>query len=236
MKKVAVILLMASSLVMAGMAEAAKPRKRTRNANRVGAYGSAMVGLTTYSGDHSQNEEELTSSLVNSGFPSQGVTASTEETDFGYQAAFGYRFNRYFAAEISLAQFGDLRSTASGELDFGEGFVPTALHLTFSVGGPLISGVAILPINDRFELFGRAGVLFGTSQLEVSSRIDGETGGFGSAKGDSTNVVFGLGGAWNINQLYSVRLEYLHLGKVGESNGSGREELNSINIGMMIRF
>lgn len=236
MKNVWVVSLMAASLLMAGMAEAAKPKKRTRNANRIGPYGSAVVGWSTYGGDHAQDEEELTSSLVNSGFPAQNVTASTEENDLGYQAAFGYRFHRYMAIEVALAQFGELRSTASGELNFGNGFVPTSLHLTFRVGGPVFSMVGILPVSDRFEVYGRAGILFGASDLEISSTIDGQSGGFGSAKGDSTNAVFGVGTAWHINQVYTVRAEYLNCGAVGENNGSGREELSALSLGLVIRF
>ena len=37
MKRVTVVLLVAISVAFAGFAEAAKPKKRTRNANRVGA-------------------------------------------------------------------------------------------------------------------------------------------------------------------------------------------------------
>ncbi len=236
MKKAAVVLLMAASLLMAGMAEAAKPKKRTRNANRIGAYGSVMAGHSTYGGDHTQDENVLIASLENAGVPFQNVTASTKDSDIGYQAAFGYRFARHFAFEVALAQFGDLRSTGRGELDFDEGFVPTSLTRKFSVGGPIFSMVGILPINQSFELFVRAGFLFAATQLQISSRIDGQSGGFGSAKGDSNNAVLGLGAAWHFNQAYSVRAEYLNLGKVGENNGSGREDLSAINLGVVIRF
>ena len=59
MKKLSVILLVVVSFAFAGFAEAAKPKKRTRNANRVGAYGGALVGQSSFAGDQTENEAGL---------------------------------------------------------------------------------------------------------------------------------------------------------------------------------
>src|SRR5687768_13278763 len=99
MKKIPVIALMVVSLMFAGFAEAAKPKKRSRNANRVGAYGTASIGNTTFNGNHDQNEQDLVDFLNNQGLPVRGVTSDTDDSDIGYQLGFGFRFSRYFAAE-----------------------------------------------------------------------------------------------------------------------------------------
>src|SRR5678816_3110530 len=97
MKKASVIVLVVVGLMFAAYAEAAKPKRRTRNANRVGPYAGALLGMSTYTGDQ----------------------------DVGYAAQFGYRFNRYIAAEFALRQFGDLHSSARAEINRnGLGFVP----------------------------------------------------------------------------------------------------------------
>ena len=236
MKKLSVIVLTVFSLALASYAEAAKPRKRSRNANRVGAYGAALAGFSTFKGDHAQNEIDLVQLLNNQGIPAQNVVGSTDDTDIGYQAAFGYRFNRYLAAELGLAQYGELTTTASGEVDVGQGFVPAALDLTFSVGGPVISMIGILPVSEKFEFYARAGVLFASAERELSSRLDGQSGGFGSAKGDSTEAVLGVGFSWNINQIYSIRAEYQKVGEVGQQERTGTEELDVIALGLVVRF
>lgn len=236
MKKVTVVLLVAISVAFAGFAEAAKPKKRTRNANRVGPYGVGFVGQSHYTSDQSQNEQDLLDTLINTGEPTQNLSASTEDTDIGYNATFGFRFNRYFAAELGLAQFGSVESTAKGELDFGGGFVPTSLKLSFSAGGPMISAVGFLPLNDKFELFGRVGYLFTSSERELTSNVDGQSGGFGSAKGDSQDLVLGVGAAFNFNQVYSVRLEYQQLDELGQDERTGLEDLNVIGLGVVVRF
>jgi opacity protein-like surface antigen len=236
MKKITVILLVVVGVAFAGYAEAAKPKKRSRNANRVGAYGVGFIGQSNFTSDQTRNEQDLIDTLENTGNPTQNVSASTEDTDIGYNATFGYRFNRYIAAELGLAQFGEVKSTARGELDFGNGFVPTSVSLTFSAGGPMMSVIGILPINDKLELFGRLGYLFTSSERELTSSVDGQTGGFGSAKGDSQDVVLGAGAAFHFNQVYSLRFEYMQLDELGQDSRSGLEDLNVIGVGFLVRF
>jgi opacity protein-like surface antigen len=236
MKKVSIIVLVVFSLAFAGLAEAAKTKKRTRNANRVGAYGGLLVTQADYSSDQSANEQDLIDTFNTQGVPSQNVTASTKSDPVGYQAAFGYRFTRYFAAELGLAQYGKLKSTAKGQLDFGDGFLPASLSLSFKTGGPLFSAIGMLPVGEKFELFGRVGYLFASSDRTLSSEVDGQTGGGGTAKGDSQNLVIGVGVTYNINTVYSIRAEYQKLNDVGESSRTGTEDLSLIGIGFIVRF
>jgi opacity protein-like surface antigen len=236
MKKISVILLVVLGVALAGFAEAAKPKKRTRNANRIGPYGGALVGYSMYSGETDDLEAALRQTLINSGAAIQNLSSSTEDTDIGYQAMFGYRFHRFFSAELSLAQFGSLSSTAKADMDFGDGFVPTSVKLSFTAGGPMISAIGILPIGDKFEFFGRLGYLFTSSEREFTSRIDGESGSFGSSKGDSQDPVYGVGFAWHINQVYSIRGEFQKLDSLGEATRSGEEDVTVAGIGLTVRF
>jgi OOP family OmpA-OmpF porin len=234
MKKLSIILLVVASAACGGFAEAAK--KRTRNANRVGPYAGALIGYSKYSGDQSLNEAGLRDTLNGTGAPIQNLTSSTKDTSVGYQAMFGYRFHRYFAAELGLAQYGSLSSTARADMDFGGGFVPASVTLKFTAGGPVISGIGILPIGEKFELFGRLGYLFTSSERELSTRVDGQNGSFGSAKGDSQDLVYGVGFAWHVTPAYSARAEFQKLNQVGQENRTGAEDLTVIGLGIMVRF
>jgi hypothetical protein len=236
MKNVSVVLLAAFSIAFAALADAA-PKKRTRNANRVGPYGMGFFGQSNWTTDQSENELDLIDTIEGTEADVEDLTTSSEDTDMGYNLTFGYRFNRYVAAELGLVQFGAVESVARANMDFGDGngFVPVSLKLSFSAGGPMVSALGILPINDQFEFFGRVGYLFTSSDRELTSRVDGQRGGFGSAKGDSQDVVLGVGAAWHFNQVYSARLEYQRL-EVGEENVSGVEELNVIGVGVVVRF
>ena len=237
MKNKLVVLLTVLGLAMAGYAEAAKPKKRTRNANRIGPYAVGFVAQTSYTSDMSE-DEALAVDFLESVEPLaiQNLTSSTDDSGVGYQAAFGYRFLRNLAAEISLVQLGKATSRASADMDFGSGVVPANLALSFNAGGPMVSVIGILPVNDRFELFGRAGFLFTSAKREVRLRVDGQNAGFASAKGESQDLVFGVGASYNVNQMYAVRLEYLKLDDLGEREVSGTEDADQIGLGIVVRF
>jgi hypothetical protein len=239
MKKSLVIVLAGLGLAFSGYAEAAKPKKRSRSANRIGAYGGVHVGQTTYSADGAPAiVADLEDTLIDAGVASQNLSSAIEDTDIGYQATFGYRFHRYFAAELSLAQFGSMVSSARADVDFddGSGFLPTKVKVSYTVGGPIMSVIGILPFNDKFELYGRLGYLFASSQQEFSASIDGENAGGGSVKGDSQDAVLGLGFSWHINQVYSIRGEYQQIDSVGDASRTGEEDMKIFALGLVIRF
>ncbi len=235
MKNFPVVLLAVVSIAFAGFADAA-PKKRTRNANRIGPYGMGMLSQSNWTSDQAGAEQFVVDFLIDTENPVRNITTSSEEKDVGYNATFGYRFSRYFAAEVALAQFGEVSSTAESEMDFGDGFEPTTLKMTFSAGGPMISGLGILPLNDHFEFFGRVGYLFASSERELTSRVSGDRGSLGGIKGDSTDLVLGVGAAYHFNQVYSVRVEYQKIDEVGEEDNSGVEDLSVIGVGVVIRF
>jgi OmpA-OmpF porin, OOP family len=237
MKDVSVILLVVSSLLLAGMAEAA-PKKRTRNANRVGPYAGALISQTSYTGDQNINEQQVINYLEQQGVTFDNVTTETEDTDIGYEAIFGYRFNRYIAGEFGLLQVGDLTNTIRGDYDAGTGagIVPASVSFKYNFGGPIIAVVGILPLGDKFELYGRAGVLFASADRDATARIDGDGQQLGGIKGDSTEVVYGIGASFHINVMYSIRAEYMRFDEVGDPSTTGTEDLNNISIGLTVRF
>ena len=235
MKKISVIVLVVIGLMFSAYAEAAKPAKRrTRNANRVGPYAGALIGMNTYTGDQSAAEADLESSF--NGVPTQNLAIGTDEKDVGYAAQFGYRFNRYVAAEFALAQYGDLTSTSRADVDLGSGFTPASINLGFHTGGPMMSAIGILPLNDKFEFYARVGALFASSERSFVIKVNGDTTSFGSSKGESTEIVYGAGAAWHVNQMFSIRAQFEKLDKVGDPTKTGTEDISSASIGLIVRF
>lgn len=237
MTNTSIIVLAVFSLAFAGLAEGASPKKRTRNQNRIGPYGAGFVGQTTYKGDQTDNEQALEDILTFNDIPFQNLQSSTEQSDIGYQLTFGFRFHRFFAAELGLVQYGDMVSKATGDLDYGDGngFVPAKVTYGYHVGGILISGLGILPVTDKFEVYGRLGYLLANSQREFTSKAEGQPSFGGSAKGDSQDPVYGLGLGWNINVMYTIRAEYQKIDEVGSSS-TGTEDLDNISLGVIVRF
>jgi opacity protein-like surface antigen len=234
MKKVSVIVLVIVGLMFAAHADAARPKHRTRNANRIGPYAGALVGSNRYTSDQSATESDLESSFV--GIPTQNLAIGTEEKDIGYQAAFGYRFNRYLATEFELAEYGDLVSTARADVDLGTGFLPVSINIGFHVGGPKLTAIGILPLGERFEIYGSAGALFASTKREFTVRVNGDKTSFGSVKGDSTEIVLGIGAAFHVNQMYTIRAQIERIDEVGDENRTGTEDITVASLGLIVRF
>lgn len=238
MKKLLIVVLAGMSVAFAGFADAA-PKKRTRNANRIGPYAGALVGYSKFAAENAEADEAaLEDALVGTGGTIENLTLGTEDNDIGYQAMFGYRFHRFFAAELGLAQFGSMESTARADMDFddGAGVVPVNVKLSFSAGGPIVSAIGILPINEKFEVFARVGYMFTASEREFSAKIDGDSAGLGGVKGDSQDPVYGIGFAWNLNQVYSIRGEFQKLDSLGDLRRTGEEDLTVMGLGFFVRF
>jgi OmpA-OmpF porin, OOP family len=238
MTKKSIIVLAVVSLAFAGLAEAAAPKKRTRNQNRIGPYGAAFVGQTSYKGDQTDNEQALEDILTFNDIPFQNLESSTDAEDIGYQLTFGYRFQRFFAAELGLVQYGEMVSSANGELDFGDGngFTPAKVTYGINVGGVLFSALGIFPITDKFEVYGRLGYLLANSKREFTSKVEGQATLSGSAKGDSQDPVYGVGIGWNINVMYTIRAEYQKVSDIGNSDTGSTEDLDFISLGLIVRF
>ena len=240
MKKVSVIVLVIVGLVFAGYAEAAKPKKRTRNANRVGPYAGLMVGQTSFPNDHTADEDFIVSVYTDDNIEFQNLEISTDDSDIGYTAVFGYRFTRYIAAEFGLAQYGNLTTSATADITFLDdedpAFVPSTLKNEYSAGGPVFSMIGILPFGDKFELFGRAGALFSSSQRDRVLKIEGETAAYGRSKGDSVEVIYGAGLSYHINQMYTVRAELQRIDGLGEEPQTDEQDIVFATLGFVVRF
>jgi opacity protein-like surface antigen len=231
MKNSPLMVFLSLSLALAGVASAASPKKPPAyNQNRLGPYAVGMVGMTNYTSDQSFTEDILLS-FMTQGSPSQNLEASTDDSDIGFHAQFGYRFHRFFAAEFGLLQFGDLTTKGSGNVDFdGVGnFQSTTGTFRFHPNGFLISALGVLPLGEKFEAFGRLGYLFTNAEREASIKVEGDTVLAGSFTDDSQELVYGIGLGFNFNQVYSVRAEY-------QFTDVSDEELNFLSLGLQVRF
>lgn len=237
MKMSPTLVFVSLALVCGGIAGAATPKKPpSYNQNRLGPYAVGSIGTTSYTSDQAGNEGFLLD-FMTQGSPAQNLDASSDDSDFGYQAQFGYRFHRYFAAELGLLMFGDLTTKASGDVDYDETgeFVPVESTLRFHPNGLLLSALGILPVGTKFEVFGRVGYLFANAEREIVIRTTNQTLLDGSFQDDTTELVYGLGLVFNLNQVYSLRAEYQFADNVG-SDGVGFEDLNFLALGFQMRF
>jgi len=237
MKMSPTLLFVSLAVLCVGAAGAATPKKPPAyNQNRLGAYAVGSIGMTSYTSDQAGTEDFLLD-FMTQGSPAQNLQASTDDSDFGYQAQFGYRFHRFFAAEIGLLKFGDLTTKGSGDIDYDEtgNFEQVDATFKYHPNGLLMSAIGIVPLGTRFEVFGRLGYLFSNVEREIVIKTPTETLLNGSFRDDTTEVLYGLGLVFNINEAYSLRAEYQFADEVG-SDSVGVEDFNFLSLGFQMRF
>lgn len=110
-----------------------------------------------------------------------------EDEDTGFKVFGGYQFHRNFAIEANYTIYGDAEDSVAGvntEVEFD----------TFGV-----SLVGIVPIAERFDLFGKLGFAYWDAEVKALGLSDDE---------DGTDLSYGLGARFNFNEKVSVRAEY----------------------------
>lgn len=122
-----------------------------------------------------------------------------DEVDAGFSATVGYRVNRYLAAEVSYADFGEYEVTQ--HYSFG------ITRYELGVRGPSVSVLGSLPLGERWKLFLRGGVLF--SDQEASIKVTSDSPSSTPDRNFSDEVVIaGAGVQWSFTPRWTARLEY----------------------------
>jgi len=139
---------------------------------------------------------------------------SCDETDTGWKFLGGIQVNRNFAVEFSYIDWGKI--SAEGTL---LGFPARITGDATSFG---VAAVGILPLNDRFSLFGKAGVLM----TEAEARVEA---GFSSASesDDATELHIGVGALFNLTDRWQIRAEW---------ERAQDSKLDLISVGVQFRF
>jgi opacity protein-like surface antigen len=113
----------------------------------------------------------------------------------------GYRLTRHFAVELGYSDFGD--ATTSGFIN------GVASRLKTSAKAVELVGLAILPLGDRFSIYGKLGAF----------RYDADgtaTGGLVDSRSDKgTELTYGVGAEYNFNPQFGVRAEFQRYLDVG---------------------
>ncbi|MCZ6536685.1 MAG: outer membrane beta-barrel protein, partial [Gammaproteobacteria bacterium] len=124
----------------------------------------------------------------------------------------GYEFADYWGAEVGIMDFGEAKSgTAKVEIG-GIDFVATGTY----------------PINDQFDVFAKVGVYFLDADLTDPLGVSQDT--------DNSDLTFGIGASYNIDEQFSVRAEWQLFKDVGEQAVTGISDLEYWSVGVVYGF
>lgn len=159
----------------------------------------------------------------------------------------GYRWGKYFAAEIGYANLGEASYRLPIDVDFtvtdpagiliGAGTFPAERAMVSTSAGPTISAIGMLPVGQRFDLQVRAGIYL--ADTRVTNRIRdvefAQNVAHRRVDASQTELLAGIGGSWNINENFSLRAEYQKFFDVGDDEKTGESDIDVINLSVLFK-
>lgn len=134
----------------------------------------------------------------------------------GLRIGGGYRFTQNIGVEVNYAQSGNSSNFVGGG--------------NYKVDTIQLAAVGTYPINPMFDVFAKLGV--SNNKVSFSSPAACSAG----ATCNKTDLMFGIGAQYNINQQWGVRLMYEDLGKTTKSVPGGDVGVSTISLGGVYAF
>ena len=138
-----------------------------------------------------------------------------DESDNTFGLTAGYQFNPYFGVELSYIDLGEI----SGHLNLDElipgGFgISTDSNIEASASTLNAGVVGFLPLSPKFTLLGKVGLSFWEAETKYSYEVVDDFTGFvfeeeqGKTDEDGTDLYYGIGARYNINEQMYVGTDY----------------------------
>lgn len=189
-------------------------------AQDAGWYGGASLGRSAATID----DARINSSLLGSGFSATAITDDDRST--GFKAFGGYRINKNFAVEGGYFDLGKFGYTAVT--------VPAGtLNGSIKLRGLNLDLVGIVPLTEKFSVFGRAGLnhaqardsFSGTGAVLVTNPNPSKT---------ATHYKLGLGLQYALTESLAVRAEAERY-RINDAVGN-RGHVDLVSVGLIYRF
>ena len=145
--------------------------------------------------------------------------SSCDDSDTAWKVFGGYQFNRNFAVEFGYTDLGEASASAPGAS-------ATAESTAFEV-----SAVGMLPLADRFSIFGRIGLHM--SDTDARATLGSVSG---STSESNTGLTFGIGARYDFTKNLGVRAEWQRYADVGGDDVGGEFDVDVISIGVIWKF
>ena len=179
-----------------------------------------------------QAQADINNAQIDASFRALGAaTALTTSDDrvYAWKIGAGYQFSRHFALEASYANFDDFSTTTTTT-------GPTGTFLG-AIDGKAYSldAVGILPVNPNFDLFAKVGLQY----WDVDTRYTAVVGSSAAAinrSDDGTDWKFGVGARWNFTPSFGIQLEWERYNDVGNSNTTGKSDIDMVTVGLRWKF
>ena len=192
------------------------------------SYAQWYVGASAGKSDIKFDDAAQSDQFLDLGFDNPRTTSSNRDT--GFRAFGGYQLHKYVAAELTYVDL--------GRFNFRTDVTPTGtLSGLTKISGVELSVLGTVPVTDRFSVLARVGAFAAETKTSytgtgsIQTQTDGET-----QKKKGTQVSYGAGVSYMIDQNVSVRGEWSRFTKLGDVLTGGKTDANLYSVGLVYRF
>lgn len=172
---------------------------------------------------------------VDFAFNEAGTTESKDNTKTGGKGFVGYDFNKNWGIEGGYTSLGKPEYKYAGRSNGRDSQTLNSWSL---------AAKGTLPLNNQFDLFAKLGVT--NNKASSSTTTSGVTVLNLSASKNRSDVLAGVGAAYNFDRNFSLRLEYENYGKFGNQvtqgvavpvpGQTGRSSTDMWSVGVSYKF
>lgn len=186
--------------------------------------GDIYVGASIGRSNVDMGRSETDALLVSAG--ATGLRSSVDEHDTHYGLSLGYQLNPYLAFELGYADFGSARYRA--------GFTGGSARAHIDAHGWTASVLGILPVGEKFSVFGRLGGIH--AKVEADVDVTGPGGAAaGTAQDRDWSGLYGVGMSYALTPSIGLRGEFIRYDSLGGSN-TGSGDIDTWSLGAIFRF
>jgi hypothetical protein len=223
---------LAAASLVAALATAAIAS--SAQAGEVGFYLGGQYGQTQKETVIQDFDVFATGFYNSQGLTPTSSTSSIDDSFAGYGFYGGYRFNTHLAVEGGYLNLGSFRYRSRVIGNIGGVDSPGTLNYDGETSGLTVAAIGVWPMSYRWELYGRAGVLFATN---TASLYYADIARAGPVEGSdsSVDILAGVGTSLAFLEIYALRLEFQRVFDAGaEEIGEG--DADTISIGISVVF
>lgn len=159
-----------------------------------------------------------------------GATISDDNKGNAFKLFGGYQFNRNFALEggyFNLGEFGYTATTAAPAL-------AATLNGKIKLQGLNLDAVGMLPMGDKFSVFGRVGMQYAQAKDTFTSSGAAPTPANPNPSKNALNYKVGVGAQYDFNRSLGMRIEAERYRIDDALNNKG--DINMYSLGLVYRF
>jgi len=198
-----------------------------------GIYFGADLGQSTWDLDRNALDQDVVDTLGDIGLGVIDGSSDISDDGFTWGVILGYQLFPFLAFEAAYVDLGSAEYKANASVTDGVSTGGFSTRLEAESQGAALSGLAILPFAEHWQVFGRAGAYFGSNDSTARAALDGvEDGASGSS--NSTSFLWGAGLGYT-NGNWTTRLEYQQYTDVGEDGGYSGVDIDRIVLAAVYR-